>query len=51
MLRDALMLGLAPENFWRLGVREWRALAPRGGNALSRADFEGLSRAFPDQTR
>lgn len=50
MLRAALMLGLAPENFWRLGVREWRALAHEA-DALSRADFETLARAFPDRIR
>lgn len=39
-----LRLGLAPENFWRLGVAEWSALvaavAPSGG--MTRAELKAL---------
>lgn len=51
MLRAAAMLGLSPESFWRLGVREWRALAAREADALRRAEFEALRRVFPDEPR
>ncbi|MBL8548381.1 MAG: phage tail assembly chaperone [Hyphomonadaceae bacterium] len=43
----ALSLGLAPEAFWRLSVREWRALT-RAPAPLSRTDLEALMRAYPD---
>jgi uncharacterized phage protein (TIGR02216 family) len=49
MLALALQFGLAPAQFWRLSLREWRALiTPLGSEALSRAAFEALSRRFPD---
>ncbi|MGD9815051.1 MAG: phage tail assembly chaperone [Hyphomonadaceae bacterium] len=51
MLRAAAMLGLSPECFWRLGVREWRALTARDADALRRTEFEALRRAFPDEPR
>ncbi len=51
MLRAAAMLGLSPECFWRLGVREWRALAAREADSLRRAEFEALRSAFPDEPR
>ncbi|MCG8440999.1 MAG: phage tail assembly chaperone [Caulobacterales bacterium] len=55
MWRDALSLacrlGVPPAAFWRLSLREWRALAApvRGEGALSRADFEALARRYPDR--
>jgi uncharacterized phage protein (TIGR02216 family) len=52
MLSTALRLGLAPATFWRLSLREWRALSAAPMDAtLSRAAFEALARRYPDQTR
>jgi hypothetical protein len=48
MLRAACAMGIAPEAFWRLGVREWRMLAPPGDDAMTRADFARLRALFPD---
>lgn len=49
MLADALGLGIAPAQFWRLSVAEWRALlAPRRAG-LARDNFEALMRRFPDK--
>lgn len=49
-LRLALSLGLPPHRFWRLSLREWRAItAPSGPAPLSRAEFEALSRQHPDR--
>lgn len=49
MLRAALRLGVAPEAFWRLSLKEWRALAgPEPGGALSRIEFERLAEEHPD---
>jgi len=49
LLAAALRLGLTPEQFWRLSLREWRALnTPQLGEALSRSTFDALARRFPD---
>ena len=49
MLRDGLRMGLTPEAFWRLSVREWRILTERAGApALGRGAFERLAEAWPD---
>lgn len=49
-LAAAFAAGLTPEAFWRLSLKEWRALlGPRG--AMDRAGFEALARRFPDQER
>ena len=49
-LRLAVRLGLAPEAFWRLSLREWRALtqAP-SAPVLSRADLASLIARYPDE--
>jgi len=49
MLAAALSFGVPPACFWRLSLKEWRALtAPRADAPLSRAGFEALARRFPD---
>lgn len=49
-LRLALSLGLAPEAFWRLSLKEWRALmeAPPAP-VLTRADLSALIDRYPDE--
>jgi len=48
----AIALGLTPAAFWRLSLREWRAIAaPDVSVALPRTAFEALAARFPDQTR
>lgn len=49
-LRLALALGLAPEAFWRLSLKEWRVLtqAPPAP-VLSRADLSALIARYPDE--
>lgn len=50
LLSTAMSLGLAPDAFWRLSVREWRAIvALQSLSALSRAELEALARAYPDR--
>lgn len=53
MLRLAAReLGLPPPAFWRLSLKEWRALAePEAGPALDRRGFEALAAAWPDRPR
>jgi len=50
MLRLAAGLGVGPEAFWRLSLKEWRALtgAPDVA-ALGRRRFEALAERFPDE--
>lgn len=49
-LRLALSLGLPPQDFWRLSLKEWRALteAPPAP-VLSRADLSALIARYPDE--
>lgn len=51
MLRTALALGVAPEAFWRLSVREWRMLTETDGGAgpMGRGDLEAMMEAWPDE--
>lgn len=49
-LRAAFAFGVLPEAFWRLSVREWRALAAREAAAFDRASFETLAAQFPDKS-
>ncbi|MGV8929596.1 MAG: phage tail assembly chaperone [Brevundimonas sp.] len=50
MLRTAARLGVGPERFWRLSLREWRMLAERPDGALpmGRGDLMRMAEAWPD---
>lgn len=50
MLRLAATIGVAPEAFWRLSLREWRMLtqAPRGTAPLGREELARLMEGWPD---
>lgn len=49
-LRLALSLGLSPEAFWRLSLKEWRALTETPpAPVLSRADLSALIARYPDE--
>lgn len=51
MLRTAASLGVGPEAFWRLSLREWRMLTERPASAVppGRRDFERMVEAWPDE--
>lgn len=50
MLIEASRIGLPPEAFWRLSVREWRMLtAPYGDTRLGRLELEALLEGWPDE--
>jgi uncharacterized phage protein (TIGR02216 family) len=50
LIAAACRLGVAPAQFWRLSLREWRALvAPPADAAMTRARFEALLRLYPDK--
>ena len=44
----ARAFGIVPEAFWRLSVREWRALNAGKVRALGAGELDALMRAFPD---
>lgn len=50
MLRAALTLGIAPEAFWRLSLKEWRMLTAveRGPGAMGRGRLDELMQRWPD---
>lgn len=50
MMRTALMLGIAPDAFWRLSLAEWRMLTEDAGTAppISRAVLTGMTEMWPD---
>jgi len=43
-------LAATPEQFWRLSLCEWRALAPPATHCLDRNSLDALMRRFPDQS-
>lgn len=51
MVRVAISLGVAPAEFWRLSLKEWRMLTarPSGGEPLGRAALEQMAREWPDE--
>ncbi|MBX9698323.1 MAG: phage tail assembly chaperone [Acetobacteraceae bacterium] len=50
MLRTAARLGVGPEGFWRLSLREWRMLTERPGGVapIGREDLMRMAAAWPD---
>lgn len=53
MLAAARGMSLPPEAFWRLSLREWRALSAPLAEVthMHRAAFEALSRLYPDKMK
>lgn len=50
MLASALALGVTPDVFWRLSVKEWRELTSADAAPLTRAELEALACAYPDRS-
>ena len=49
MLRLAVGLGMTPEAFWRLSLKEWLALTEvEAAPAMGRDAFDELARRWPD---
>jgi uncharacterized phage protein (TIGR02216 family) len=49
-LRLAVSLGIAPEAFWRLSLKEWRALTQTPpAPVLTRTDLTALIARYPDE--
>lgn len=51
MLQGAAALGVTPEAFWRLSLREWRMLTerPPERTPMRRSELERLAEAWPDE--
>jgi len=49
LLAVAQQLGLAPAPFWRLSLKEWRALVAPANDVLTRSGLEALLQLFPDE--
>lgn len=50
LLQAGLRLGLTPEAFWRLSLREWQLMSSTRQSApLGRKHLEDLMAAFPDK--
>jgi uncharacterized phage protein (TIGR02216 family) len=47
-LAAAMSLGVTPKDFWRLSVKEWRALVSPRAAPLTRAELETLMKQYPD---
>ena len=51
MLQTAVRMGVTPEVFWRLSLREWRLLTTAATSAdapMGRVEFERLAEIWPD---
>lgn len=48
MLKTALAMGIGPEVFWRLSLREWRWLGRSVSGAPSRMELSEMMAACPD---
>jgi uncharacterized phage protein (TIGR02216 family) len=50
MLRVAARLGVGPEAFWRLSLREWRMLTarPESPAPMGREDLTRMTEMWPD---
>lgn len=50
MLQAAARLGVGPEAFWRLSLKEWRMLTESQADAapMRRAELEALAVRWPD---
>lgn len=51
LLAIAGSLGITPVRFWRLSLKEWRALVAPARSALSRDALQTLVERFPDKTK
>ncbi len=50
-MRAAARLGVEPEGFWRLSLREWRMLTarPEGPSPMGRDELMRMAEAWPDE--
>lgn len=49
LIAAAARLGIPPDAFWRLSLREWRLLADAETPAMRHEDLRELAKKFPDR--
>ncbi|QYF88342.1 phage tail assembly chaperone [Brevundimonas sp. PAMC22021] len=51
MMRAAAMMGVGPDAFWRLSLKEWRMLTARAeaGAPLGRGEMSLMMERWPDE--
>lgn len=49
MLCAAVAARIAPAAFWRLSLKEWRALTATASDVLTRNAFDALRARYPDK--
>ncbi len=47
-LKTALSIGLCPQDFWNLSLREWREITKPSG-AMKHQDFQELAKIFEEK--
>lgn len=48
MMRAATAIGVSPQMFWQLSLKEWLWLSQSGPRGMQRAEFETLLQEHPD---
>ncbi len=50
MMQAAVRMGISPDGFWRLSLKEWRMLTVEVGGAvpMGRQDFQRMVEQWPD---
>jgi len=51
MMQAAARMGVGPQAFWRMSLREWRMLteAAAGAATMGRGDLERMREKWPDE--
>ena len=51
MMQAAARMGVGPQGFWRLSLREWRMLteSEAGTAPMGRGDLERMAERWPDE--
>jgi uncharacterized phage protein (TIGR02216 family) len=49
LLAVAQQVGVTPAAFWRLSLKEWRALVAPANETLTRSALDALAQRFPDE--
>ncbi len=48
LLQAATRIGIAPEAFWRMSLKEWRMLTAGGAAVLGHTELGALAAQYPD---
>lgn len=49
LLGAAARMGIAPEAFWRMSLKEWRMIVGQQEKSLGRGELDALARLYPDE--